>query len=185
MPLAQVPEAEIYKHMSSTDRKHKHGQPDEIIFTQVASSEKELAFYMCNRLPFTFNDHFSQGYSRSDSLLGAFALLLYSCAKLTSLCLSPKSGSKKPYHINLQTGTFFYWQIYMITLIWFEWGIVPFSGYSEIHKILTCHHLTEKWPVLSESSHALCAVVLKASWKAGYCNQGSQELIQGKNFLQT
>lgn len=96
MPLAQVPEAEIYEHTSSTDRKHKHGQPDEIIFTQVASSEKELAFYVCNRLPFTFNDDFSQGYSRTDSLHGAFALFLYFCARLTSSCLSPKSGSKKP-----------------------------------------------------------------------------------------
>lgn len=78
-----------------------------------------------------------------------------------------------------------YWLIYTIILILFDWEIDPFSDYSRKSRDSNLSSLHVSWPVLRERSCALSAVVLKASWKAGSCNQGFHKSSRGGSFLPT
>lgn len=64
--------------------------------------------------------------------------------------------------------------IYAI-LILFDWEIDSFSDYSRNSQDSNLSSLQVSWPVLSESSCALGATVLKASWEAGSCNQNASK----------
>lgn len=99
---------------------------------------------------------------------------------LTSCNGSKKSLCRLPCRLALC-----YPLIYTITLILLDWEIDLFSDYSRKSQDPNLSSFQVSCPILSESSCALSAVVLKASWKAGSCNQGFQESARRGSFLPT